>query len=133
MVTVESQGGVRQTSVSQFLFQSNTGQEHTVGSEVLRPGDLLLPFSRIRKFIATDAVGLQEWAIHLTPAFQLLLVISNPCLVNCTVAHLLHVVSTFVACAIHKKDVKRDFNRHVHCFAILFDVRPIICKFQVEP
>ena len=79
--TVEAQGVVRQTSVSQLQFQPGMEPEHIVESVVLRSTDLLLSFSRIREFIATDTVGCKSGHSPKPHPFQLLLLI--PVLVWC--------------------------------------------------
>ena len=54
---------------------------------------------------------------------------SNLCRVPCTESHQQVSADTFMA----KWHFERDFNRHVHCFMVLCDVRPIILKFSVNP
>ena len=89
-------------SVSVSVSIRNGTPEHIVESVVLRPSDLLLPSSRIRKFIVTDIQGGKGGHLR-NPTLSSPLHDSNPCLVNCTAAHLLHVVSTFVACALRQR------------------------------
>ena len=92
-----------QTDVSVSASVSEDQEErHIVETAVLRPPGTSCCIFMHQKGRPRHC-GAARSGIHPKPTLSTHLHDSNPCLVNCTVAHLLHAVSTFVACALRHK------------------------------